>query len=515
MRPDQMGRSEAMEELKMETTAGEVQKEPAAQTAVQSPESPLLRKVRTNFGFFGTAAVIYGALFAACLFQNLIGILVPVIFGASFATAVILFGKLGIEIRKDSYFCAAAGTLLGVSTCLTANWYVHFFNYAGFFLLFCIFVLHQVYEDQEWGIMKYLGAILSLVLHAIGSIGYPFMHGYQYLKESKEGKFKHTVGIIAGLLAAIPVLGVIILLLSQADMVFQKLVNRLLFQIVLPENVFGILFFFAFGAFMMYGFLCCICQSFVKSNAKAAGSKDATVVLTVTLLTSAVYIVFSVIQVVYLFSGLGALPAGVTYAEYARQGFFQLLFVAFFNLVLVLWCLKGYRDSGLLRIVLTVISGCTFVMIFSAIYRMCLYVQVYNLTFLRILVLWFLGLLTVLMGGVTVYIYREKLRLFRYFLVAVTCFYLVFSFGKPDVIIARYNISSWENGGERDTYYITHCLSADAAKELITLYGDGSTEQEWVRRYFEDAMRAYKDHSWRQYNASYSQALKLWENRGK
>ena len=141
--------------------------------------------------------------------------------------------------------------------------------------------------------------------------------------------------------------------------------------------------------------------------------------------------------------------------------------------------------------------------------------QVYNLTFLRILVLWFLGLLTVLMGGVTVFIYREKLRLFRYFLVAVTCFYLVFSFGKPDVIIAKYNISSWENGGERDTYYITHCLSADAAKELMTLYGDGSTEQEWVRRYFEDAMRAYKDHSWRQYNASYSQALKLWENRVK
>lgn len=498
-----------MEELKMEKTAGEV----------PSLESPLLKKVRINFGFFGTAAVLYGALFAACLFQNLIGILVPVIFGATFAAAVILFHKLGVVIKKDSYFCAAAGTLLGASTCLTANGYVHFFNYAGFFLLFCIFVLHQVYEDQEWGIMKYLGAIASLVLHAIGCIGYPFRHGYQYLKESNEGKFKHTVGIIAGLLAAIPVLGVIILLLSQADVVFRKLIGELLFQIVLPENVFGILAFFAFGAFMMYGFLCCICQSFVKNGTKAAGARDATVVLTVTLLTSGVYIVFGVIQVVYLFSGLGTLPEGVTYAEYARQGFFQLLFVAFFNLALVLWCLRGYRSNRLLRIVLTVISVCTFVMIFSAIYRMCLYVQTYQLTFLRILVLWFLVLLTVLMGGVTVFIFKEKFRLFRYFLVAVTCFYLVFSFGKPDAVIARYNISSWEKDGERDTYYITHCLSADAAKELITLYSNHSPEQDssrentWVRRYFEKLVRTYEGHSWRQYNVSYSQALKLWESR--
>ena len=39
----------------------------------------------------------------------------------------------------------------------------------------------------------------------------------------------------------------------------------------------------------------------------------------------------------------------MTYAGYARQGFFQLLFVALLNLVMVLLCLKYFRRSKLLN----------------------------------------------------------------------------------------------------------------------------------------------------------------------
>ena len=39
---------------------------------------------------------------------------------------------------------------------------------------------------------------------------------------------------------------------------------------------------------------------------------------------------------VYLFGGLMQLPSGYTYARYAREGFFQLLFVCILNVIIVL-----------------------------------------------------------------------------------------------------------------------------------------------------------------------------------
>ena len=484
-------------------------------------ESPLLIKVRENFGYFGLMALGYGLWFTFCLYQNWAGILVPFMVAGSFAAAAACFLKLGMQVKREACFLAGAGILLGFSTCMTDNAWILLFNYAGFFLLFCVFVIHQVNEDWEWGILKYWKAIAGLVLRALGCLGYPFSHCYRFLKEGREGRFQKSIGVVCGILAAIPILAVVLYLLSSADMVFARLLNRLFFQIALPENLFGVSGMFAFATLMMYAFLCCAClendQNVQGSTrAKVSGGqqagnrgKDATVVLTVTILIAAVYLLFSGIQIVYLFAGLGRLPQGVTYAEYARQGFFQLLFVAFFNLLLVLWCLGRYRGSRGLRAVLSVICGGTFVMIASAFYRMCLYVGVYQLTFLRVLVLWFLALLIVWMAGVTVFVYRKQFRLFRYFLVAITCFYLVLSFARPDSMIARYNIRAMENGEKADIYYMTHMLSADAAGEILKLKGMDGVCQDWVREYFERIEKRYGDASWRQWNASREMAVRL------
>ena len=107
-------------------------------------------------------------------------------------------------------------------------------------------------------------------------------------------------------------------------------------------------------------------------------------------------------------------------------------------------------------------SLCTFVMIASSAMRMVLYIRFYDLTFLRILVLWALALLTVLFLGVLVNIYREKFPLFTYSMVAVTLFYLVLSFSHPDFIIAYVNVRNTH----KDYFYLSE-LSADAAPVLI------------------------------------------------
>lgn len=109
--------------------------------------------------------------------------------------------------------------------------------------------------------------------------------------------------------------------------------------------------------------------------------------ITVLGMLTLLYLVFSGIQILGLFLGKLSLPEGYTYASYAREGFFQLLAIAILNLILVLACLEYFRESKILKGILTVMSICTFIMILSSAMRMILYIRTYQFTFLRILYL--------------------------------------------------------------------------------------------------------------------------------
>ena len=171
---------------------------------------------------------------------------------------------------------------------------------------------------------------------------------------------------------------------------------------------------------------------------------------------------FAGIQIFGLFLGKLQLPKGYTYAQYAREGFFQLLAVSIINLILVLACMNLFRESKVLKVILTVMSLCTYIMIASSAVRMIMYINTYDLTFLRILVLWTLGLLALLFLGIMINIFKERFPLYRYSIVIVTVLYLVLSFSHPDYIIASVNT----NKSNVDYYYL-NTLSADAAPVLI------------------------------------------------
>ena len=112
----------------------------------------------------------------------------------------------------------------------------------------------------------------------------------------------------------------------------------------------------------------------------------------------------------------GGIPAEITYAEYARSGFWELLFVSIINFLMVLVSIYLFQENKILKGILAIICMCTFIMIFSSAYRMWMYVDVYHLTFLRMFVLWFLGTLTLVMLGTILSIYKKKFPLF-----AISC----------------------------------------------------------------------------------------------
>ncbi len=233
----------------------------------------------------------------------------------------------------------------------------------------------------------------------------------------------------------------------------------------------------------------------IKEEVGKRACYEPVVAITVALALSVIYVFFCWIQIRYLFVGgaLGqlALPKGMSYSQYARSGFFQLLFVCILNLVIVLLGMYRFRESKLLKALLCVITGCTYIMTASSALRMILYIQYKYLTFLRIFVLWSLAVIALLFVGILLTIVKKEFPLFRYSVVVVTCAYLLLSFARPDYWIAKVNTENMEKGNQYeffrhtpvydDVEFLAKELGTDAApvimdEEAQKAYGDWEEE---------------------------------------
>lgn len=112
-----------------------------------------------------------------------------------------------------------------------------------------------------------------------------------------------------------------------------------------------------FGTFGVYCLVSGACMDQISKDEKSVRVHEPVTAITCMSAVALLYLFFCGIQIVYLFLGKGSLPDGMTYSSYARQGFFQLLFVAVMNLVMVLLNLKFFKRSRLLNAVLTIIGG--------------------------------------------------------------------------------------------------------------------------------------------------------------
>lgn len=131
-------------------------------------------------------------------------------------------------------------------------------------------------------------------------------------------------------------------------------------------------------------------------------------------------------------------------------------------------------------------SDCTYIMIASSVLRMILYISTYHLSFLRVLVLWFLAMLTVLMAGVVITVLRPEFGLFRYCMTVVTVFYLIFSFGRSDYFIAKYNVAQMGEEISFEDLEYHHVLESTEDMNVRTFhlskYLAGQAAQEYFGR---------------------------------
>ena len=436
-------------------------------------EKPLLKFMRENFLFFGGLSALYGIIFAFCIYRNTHGITFPFYTIATLLVVALFMKKIGFVVKKGTAIYIIGMLLLSVAMTYTVSFFFLAFNWIGILLLFMMAMIHQFYDDSKWGFLSYLTRLLLAIGTAIAYFFYPFKHGFNFLSEKDNSKKKSIVGLFIGILIALALLTVILPLLLRSDMMFAKIFGEIL-QYINFRTIFGVLLMMALGFTACYSSFSALCTYNFPAEKNVNSRKYQPVVaITFTSVLGVVYLLYCVIQVMYLFMRIDTgLPVEETYSSYARSGFWELLFVSVINFVMVLLCMYLFKENKALKIILTFISICTFIMMGSAVYRMIMYVSQYHLTFLRVLVLWFFLVLAFIMVGTMISIYKSSFPLFRYIVFVVAVGYILFALVRPNYWVARYNVAYTKNMTTMELDYLMRDLGEDATTVIATINPD-------------------------------------------
>jgi hypothetical protein len=228
------------------------------------------------------------------------------------------------------------------------------------------------------------------------------------------------------------------------------------------------------------------------------------------------FLVFVVLQARYLFGGEAVIleTAGLTYAEYARGGFFELVTASTLLLPVLLgaeWLLDQTKPRSVGRIralsaTLLVLIG---LIMLSAVQRMRLYMDAYGLTqdrFYAMAFMIWIGVVLALFGATVL---RGMGNRFAFGAVTTGFATLaILNIMNPDAVIARANLARAEAGAELDLEYAAR-QNADAIPELVArapaLLADDQCETFWDAI---DRWTPLEAADWRSWNLGRSRARK-------
>lgn len=380
--------------------------------------------------------------------------------------------------KKIGGFFIANSVLLSLTFGIYSNPVLYAINILLVPILVVLSNMIMIEETIDWSSITILNKIIKRITYlTLRNNPEIFILINQLLKSRhKRSMSENNKNILKGILISVPLLFIVLLLLSSADMVFSYYISNItsIFNHVSLGNfykhtlIITIIFIYTFSYVWSY--------NYSYGNKKDSAVKDAkwqpVTILTVIFIINIVYLIFLIIQFSYLYGGgNNILPAGYTYAEYARKGFFQLVAVTIINFVIVISCMKHIiMDSPKVRytakIFFSFLIIFTFSMLFSAHYKLTLYESSYGYTYLRVFVQAFIYLLSVLLCIVLCGIWWCKINIGKLIIVLSLTAYLILNFINVDTIIAKLNINLYYSSNIIDTYYLGN-LSYDAVPDLI------------------------------------------------
>lgn len=281
---------------------------------------------------------------------------------------------------------------------------------------------------------------------------------------------RRVAAVGRGVLLALPPVAVFGALFAAADPAFERWTAHLTGGLeALPPHLFLVGVFGWIAAGLLGGvFPAPRANPLVRLRPRRVGIEETAIVLG---LVSALFVVFVGLQSSYLFGGATAIEAasGLTLAEYARRGFFELVAVAGLVLALLL-AVEAASPRGVGRFVFrslaALLIGLVMLVIVSAALRLRLYVAQFGLTTARLYAAAVMAWLTATLGLYAVTVIRGRPRPFASgALIAGLLTISTLAAMNPDATVARTNLARAADHPVDAAYLLR--LSADAVPTVI------------------------------------------------
>jgi hypothetical protein len=444
--------------------------------------------------------------------------------------------RAGVSLSAESLAWGGIGLLFATTFVLRAS---PVLQLLAFLSAAAAFALPGLRAGRSWlrgsGVGDPLEAILGAMVHSgLGPLRWlgeptippaPFREAGEAPPTQRERSLTGPGwALLRGSLLAIPLLFLFGALFASADPIFADLV-RSTFGALHPEAFLERLFLAGLLAWLAAGYL----SGFVRGTRlrgwieprafrPRVGILETNTVLALVVLLFATFVA---VQFRYLFGGasLVAVTPGLTYAEYAREGFAQLVVAAGLVVPLLLaadWLARrgGPWEDRIFRILGTAQLLLLVVVIASAIQRVRVYQEAYGLTESRLYGMAFLVWLLWLAFWLSVTVLRGRRE--RFGAVALLSGFLLLGglvAMNPDARIARANLSAPTLAGTVSGVDVAYLgtLSADAVPALLRSLPTLPAEPRCALAIaLHERWSVDRRVDWREWNLSHSRARRLW-----
>ena len=360
---------------------------------------------------------------------------------------------------------------------------------------------------------EYGRAALATVTSACGGV-FPLVgRDVQWSELPSRGALRHARAAGAGTLLAFPLLLVFGALFASADAVFGDVIAGMFavdFTAVASHT-----FFIALCAALAGGYLRGALLRPAPPPRAVDGHGPSLSIISVgtTLgLLNLLFLLFVVVQVRYFFGGAGLVQAttGLTYAEYARRGFFELVTASALVLPILLatdWVVRdeSREDRRTFRYLAGLLLALLAVVMASALERMRLYVKEFGLSEIRLYSTAFMVYLASVFAWFSWTVLRGRRRRFAFgALVQGFAVLAGLHLLSPDAFIVRTNLARPATHRPFDAAYAAS-LSADAVPDLLAAFPQ-LDEREKCLAAARLLGRWTRDDDWRTWNLSRARA---------
>ncbi|WP_214408529.1 DUF4153 domain-containing protein [Sphaerisporangium fuscum] len=356
---------------------------------------------------------------------------------------------------------------------------------AAFALLAYAMVAVAAFRDAGWLVMPMLLAAFAFAALAVSGAGRGWLGMAAgvlsvplavlplpwFLAAPLKGRRQRLAPVVAGLGLAVILIMVFGVLLTEADAVFSAYADRALSAAVQNSSLpIRLVVFAVFTALVGAATLVALRPPVDPVPPDLRGRASGTLWIPPLLALDLLFASFVAVQITALFGGDRRVveTAGLTYAQYARSGFFELVTVSVFVLGIVALAAgvlapKG-RQRWLLGGLLGLLCALTLVILASALHRLGLYVDAYGLSRLRASVgaaiLWLGAVFALVMVTGGLRLARRPSGPLPRMLVLVTGLSLVaFAVWNPDLRVAESAVG--RGPGRLDAAYLSD-LGAEA-----------------------------------------------------